>query len=152
MDFSPSFGGGLAYPTTPGALSPNYNGGQTDGIVTTMDLCLQGVDLAGISIPSCLGPINANATTMPLAGQPFGLYCSQAPPGAKGLLLTFSGEGLTSILPVQADSNGFLETSVGNLPNTPGKVLRYRYAFRNPQGCPGPALISTSNVVVIQVQ
>ena len=46
----------------------------------------------------------------------------------------------------------YVETSVGNPPNTPGKVLRYRYAFRNPPGCPGPTLISTSNWVVVQVQ
>ena len=48
--------------------------------------------------------------------------------------------------------DGFLETNLGNLPNTPGKVLRYRYAFRNTPTCPGQGPFSFSNLVVVQVQ
>ena len=59
---------------------------------------------------------------MPLAGQPFGLYCTQAPPNANGILIAFTGDGLPSIQQVQSGPEGYVETSVGNLPNTPGKL------------------------------
>ena len=140
------------FPTTPNAVFPNPIGGQSDSFITTFELLLEGVQTTGTSVPACLGPLNANATTMPLAGQPFGIYCSQAPPNAKGVLIAFSSDGLPSIQQVQSGPEGYVETSVGNLPSTPGKLIRYRYAFRNPPGCAGPGLISTSNVVAIQVQ
>jgi hypothetical protein len=140
------------YPTTLNAVFPNPIGGQTDGFITTFELLLQGVKLVGESQPSCLGSVTANAATMPLAGQPFGLYCTQAPPNADGYLITFTGEFMPSITLVKAGPQGFLETDLGTLPSTPGKVRRYRYAFRNTPTCPGQGAFSFSNQVVVQVQ
>jgi hypothetical protein len=119
------------FPTTPNALFPNPIGGQSDGFITTLRLVLEGVHTLGTSLPACLGPINANATTMPIAGQPFGLYCSQAPPDANGILFSLTGDGTPSINLVQSDANGYVETDVGTLPSTPGKRIYYRFAFRN---------------------
>jgi hypothetical protein len=59
---------------------------------------------------------------------------------------------MPSIEPVKSGPEGFVETGLGNLPNSPGKVLRYRYGFRNSPTCPGQGAFSFSNMVVVQVQ
>ncbi len=76
------------YPTTPDAFRPKPPGGNTDAVITTMDLVLQGVQQFGKSTPSCMGSLDLNATEMPVAGaSTFGLFCSGAPPLAHGFLL-----------------------------------------------------------------
>jgi len=139
------------YPTTQNAVSPHFIGGQEDAFITTFIPLLQGVSLVGRSRPSCLGPLQLNATTMPVAGQPFGVYCSQAPPNAKGVLVVRDDAGRT-VYPVVSDPAGFVETPLGSLPSTPGAVLWCRFLFRNPPTCPGAGPFSSSNSLRIETQ
>ena len=153
---------GLAYgpfPTTPDALFPEYNASITC-YITTLDPYLSGVRSVGTSAPSCLGPVIANATEMPTSGGSFGLYCSQAPPSARGYLTVQpvgpSGEplsgGLAWLRPVRSDPDGYLETSLGNLPLSKGLRFRSRFVFLNPPACTTGQLFSWSNTLEIEVQ
>jgi hypothetical protein len=86
------------FPTTANALQPNFNGGQHDGAVATLDLFLKGLLPLGASAPSCLGPLHLNGTEMPVEGaSTFGLWCSGAPPNASGTLLV--GDLLSQPMP-----------------------------------------------------
>jgi hypothetical protein len=143
-------GGG--FPTTPNAMFPQFIGGQYDSFITTFYPYLQGIKITGTSVPACLGPLQLNATAMPIAGQPFSVYCSQAPPDADGVLLVRQPGQQLQVLQVQSDSDGFAETSLGSLPSTPGAVLRCRYRFRNPAGCAGAGTISMSNILIVTTQ
>ena len=152
------------FPTTEGALRTNYTGGQTDAVVATLDLVLEGVELFGASRPACLGPLTMNATEMPLAGASgFGLYCSGAPPLAKGLLVlgptdTPHGSpldgliGVVAAISVQSDASGYVETPLPLPPSTEGLRFAARYVFTNTLGCPGNGSASTSNGLFVTVQ
>ncbi len=145
------------FPTTPHALFPDPIGG-TETTIATFDLLLEGVSSIGTSQPSCLGPLNMNATEMPRAGEPFGVYCSQAPPLGRGFLLvspaTLAGEGISGALswlrPVQADADGFVETRLGTLVIPRGSAFRCRYVFFDSGSCASSA--SWGNGLLVRVQ
>ncbi len=158
-----------AYPTTPNAPFPTYQGGQTDGYLTAFDLVLQGLQLKGTSTASCLGPLHANGTEMPVSGSTrFAVFCSGAPPLGAGWLLL--GEPLASpilasgvelwvrprdavgLVPVLSDGDGWVEVLVP-LTNVPaGTRLGAQYLFQNSPTCTGTAVWSSSNLLAITVQ
>lgn len=159
------------YPTTADAFAPKPPGGNTDAVVTTMDLVLQGVQQLGQSTPSCLGLLDLNATEMPVAGSStFGLYCSGAPPLANGWLLIGEplssvgpislstsrklgmAHGLTSVMRVQSDAAGYVETRLPLSAVTTGTKIVCQYRFHNPTSCPGATTWSSSNRLLITVQ
>lgn len=159
------------WPTTPNSYQQNYIGGQTDAVVVTLDLDLQGVDSHGESIPSCHGPLISNATEMPVAGSSsFALYCSGAPPLASGWLLVsvtqphltqVGGTGAGSVLglarpwariAVTADAAGYVETNLPLAANWTGRVFHCQYLFANTPYCNGPRRYCTTNPVTITVQ
>ena len=148
------------YPTTANAIVPTYLGGQADAVVTTLELIHDGVSLLGDARNSCLGPIQLNTTESPVAGSStFSLYCTQAPPSANGFLLvspaTPSGriiEGaLAWIRPLRTDADGFLFIDVSPV-TRPGVTLLCRAVFFDSPGCPGPAAITWSNAMLLQVR
>ena len=163
-----SFLGG--FPTTPGSFSPNYNGGQRDGVVASLDLLLQGVRLAHHSKRSCLGPIALNAIEMPVSGTAsFGFYCSGAPPLANGWLITDggnldavsvspSGRLLLSmpksaqVIPVIANQEGYVETPFSLAGCAAGSEFKCRMLFNNTAACGGLGTWSASNSLIITVQ
>ncbi len=157
------------YPTTPGAAFTSYIGGQTDAVVTTLDLVLQGLELKGISLPACLGPLHANGTEMPKSGTAsFAFFCSGAPPMANGWLLLgqvlaapaqvgglplwISPTGPMARIPVTSDGDGWVETPVPLTTAAAGQVFAGQYLFRNPPSCQGRGPWSTSNALVVTVQ
>jgi hypothetical protein len=157
------------YPTTPGAIQPDFSGGQSDGIATTLDLLLQGMESYGMSTPACVGPLAANATQMPAAGaSTFSLYCSGAPPLATGWLLigtasptsTLSGGAAVWIalnrpwtrIPVTVNSDGYVETVLPLSAGASGKRVSCQYVFKNTPLCPGAGTLSASNGLTITVQ
>ena len=155
------------YPTTPGAPYPNYIGGQTDAVVTTLDLVLEGLELKERSVPACIGPLHANGTEMPVAGSTrFAFFCSGAPPSASGWLVVGQASpsgvqvggvtlGLTPTaarIPVHSDAYGWVETPYPLTGHLPGDVFAVQYLFQNPAACSGPKAWSTSNVVAVTVQ
>jgi hypothetical protein len=156
------------FPTTPGSYAPNYQGGQSDAAVATLDLVLEGIRLYGASTPSCNGPLILNATRMPIRGERrFGLYGSQAPDAAIGWLLfgkpvaAPSDVGGAELwldrsapilrMPVHADSAGFLEITLPLSSIAPGTSFACQLLFANPAGCGGSAF-SSSNALVVTVQ
>jgi hypothetical protein len=155
------------YPTTPGVPFPNYIGGQTDAVVTTLDLVLEGLELKERSVPACLGPLHANGTEMPVAGSTrFAFFCSGAPPGASGWLVVGQASpstihvggvtlGLTPTaarIPVHSDAYGWVETPFPLASHVTGDVFAVQYLFQNPTACSGPKSWSSSNVVAVTVQ
>ncbi len=157
------------YPVTPDAFRNRYTGGNSEAVVTTLDLVLQGVQQFGTSLPSCLGPVVLNATEMPVAGaSSFGFYCSGAPPLADGkLVLVFtSSAAITipapertllpptsiSLLKIRSDAAGYTEVSFPLALGTQGMQFTARALFRNTTSCPGPAAWSSSNGLLITVQ
>ncbi|MCI0633936.1 MAG: hypothetical protein L0206_08495, partial [Actinobacteria bacterium] len=140
-----------AHPTTENATFPNPIGGGFDAYITTFIPLLDGVEVQGTASSSCLGPLQINATSQPLAGQPFSVYCSQATPDAKGVLLVRQGDGAAQVIQVQSDASGFVETSLGSLPPA-GTKLRCRYRFRNTMACPGTTPVSSSSLLLVTVQ
>jgi hypothetical protein len=165
-----AFGG--PYPTTPGALQPNYMGGQTDGVVTTLDLFLEGLRPTSPSEPGCRGPLMLNGTRMPVAGDgDFTLYCSGAPPHAQGQLrirklplhgfasipsgaLTLETRGEIDEIAVVTDADGYVETPFPLTSCSPGQLFAFRYVFRNPASCPAPTGEGScaSNGLLVTVQ
>jgi hypothetical protein len=76
------------FPTTPGAYSETYIGGQTDIFVAKLSLMFEGTGLFGQGAPSCLGDVRIGLTAAPIAQTDgFGIYASAAPPSSVGLLL-----------------------------------------------------------------
>ncbi len=159
----------LDYPVTPDAFRNQYTGGDREAFVTTLDLLLQGVQQFGTSVPSCLGPINLNATEMPVAGaSSFGFYCSGAPPLADGMLVVAfaSSTAITvpapertllpptsiSLLKIRSDAAGYTEIPFPLALGTQGMQFTARSLFRNTTSCPGPAAWSSSNGLSITVQ
>ncbi len=156
------------YPTTPDAFQPTPPGGNTDAVITTMDLLLQGVQQLGKSTPSCLGPLDLNATEMPVAGaSTFGVYCSAAPPLARGFLIVSmagsssalrqTGSGRLGMPPtmvqlVESNAEGFAETRLPLPAGVTGMQLICRYVFRNTSSCTGPLPWSATNGLLITVQ
>jgi hypothetical protein len=157
------------YPTTPNAFQPNYGGGQTDAVVTSLDLDLQGNAPFGTSTPACLGPIAINATEMPAAGAAsYSLYCSAAPPLAKGwLILGRRAQAATTVhgvsiwidlslpvrkLPIAADAAGYVETQFPLSSAPSGLKFAGQYLFRNTSACPGSGPWSASNALDVMVQ
>ena len=154
------------WPTTPNSFQPSYPGGGRAGVVTVLDLLLQGLTLSGTSVPSCLGPLTINGTCMPTAGSThFSIYCSCAPPSAMGwLLLGQPSQGLghigggmgthriQRILPVQSDALGYVEAALPLSSHPAGTRLTAQYVFLNPPGCPGTRGTSASPVLTISVQ
>jgi hypothetical protein len=155
------------YPTTANAFQPTYQGGQTDAVVTTLDLLLQGVEQYGASTPACNGPLVLNATKMPSAGiADFSVYCSGAPPLADGVLVIGTHGGslfhvgssipgrhvIYQILPVRSDSRGYVETVLPIPSGTTGKQFVCQYSFTNPSTCAGPSAKSSSNGLRVTVQ
>jgi hypothetical protein len=157
------------YPTTPGAFSPNYNGGQRDGVVTTLDLVLEGVELVGSSTPACLGPIQLNATRMPAVGDArFGFYCSGAPPSSQGWLV--AGEGSTNPIPfggasvwlnlgkplrripITTNAEGYAEVSLPLNSVQTGNQFSCQALFQSTPTCGGAGAWSASQAVSITVQ
>lgn len=153
------------YPTTPNAAFPNYQGGQTDAVVTTFDLVLEGLELQSSSIPGCLGPIHLNGTRMPVAGAAdFALFASGAPPSANGFLVIgqplaapvpgnwLGLNGPLQRIPVQADSHGYVERAWSLASYAAGQSFAARYVFRSPASCAGATSRSASNVLIVTVQ
>jgi len=159
------------YPTTPEAPFPEYLGGQTDVVVTSMDLLLEGVEPYGESTPACLGPLSIGVTEMPVAGAAeFALYCSGAPPDASGWLLVSSAAAslgqadpsqatlwidpsrLVRRIWVQSDAFGYAETSQPLPPNAAGRDLHFQFLFVNPPACPGSATTSASAALKVTIQ
>ena len=157
------------FPVTVGAYDTAYNGGQTDVVVTCMDLYLRGVEWLGSSTLACYGPLVANATRKPVAGDAgFGLYCSQAPEQATGWLLvgtpatqSFPYSGTTlwldptggiSRIPVSADEDGFVERGFSLVPYPPGSTVACQFLFRTTPSCPGQGAFAASNAIVIRPQ
>jgi hypothetical protein len=153
------------YPTTPNAPFPSYIGGQTDAVITSLDLVLAGLELFGSSVPACLGPLHLNATEMPRTGAAgFAFFASGAPPHAFGALLVgqpapgpFGAGGLLVVptlahISVQADEHGWIETPYSLAPFAPGATFAAQYAFRNPSKCTGPRPWSTTNALRVTVQ
>ncbi|HVS11459.1 MAG TPA: hypothetical protein VMS76_16440 [Planctomycetota bacterium] len=163
-----TFGGGT-YPTTPNALSPTYNGGQTDAIVSTLDPYLEGVRPIGDSSPSCTGPIRLNAWQMPVAGDPgFGIYVSGAPPSARGWLMIGSPaqapvlvNGVkvwialaqpTQRVPLVSDADGYVEIPLPLTAMTQGQSSSMQAFFAGTPTCGGVGTFSASNGITITVQ
>jgi len=149
------------YPVTPNAFQPNFPGYPFSGIVTSIDLFLQGVEPASRSIPSCLGPLMMNATEMPVAGSTrFAVYCSAAPPNSAGLLIIGRPGGLPDLyraqsvlrIPIQSDAAGYVETALPLPTGAAGQQFALQYVFRNPPGCAGLRSFSTSNAIKLTLQ
>jgi len=157
------------YPTTPGSAQPDYHGGQTDAVITTFDLLLEGVDILGASTPSCRGPVQLNTTRMPLAGDAqFGLWCSGAPPFGAGWLLlgapassaqpVFGAEDWIDLSrrfvrrPILADRHGFAEIPLGGAIGPAGFAFGAQCVFLGTETCPGRTRLSASNGLCIRVQ
>jgi len=161
------YGGG--FPTTPGTLSPLYNGGQRDAYAATLDLLLQGVEAYGHSTQACLGPIQLHVTRMPVAGDgSFGFYCSGAPPSTSGWLLIgepspgrapVGGAGIwldlgksVQRLAVTIDSQGYAEIPFSLLSQGVGDRFSCQAVFINTLACTGPGFLSASKPLTITVQ
>lgn len=157
------------YPTTPGAFQTAFQGGQADAAVTTLDLLLQGLELTGASLPSCLGTLQINATEMPLASSTsFALWCSGAPPSTSGWLLLgtalaapiqssgvplwISPSGPLARIPVSTDMFGYAEVALPLSAASAGDKLAAQFLFHSPPTCPGPSAWSSSPALVITVQ
>ena len=145
------------FPTTPESLSPTYNGGGSDGFVTTLDLLLQGVEwIAPRESPACAPPAQLNATEMPTPGaQSFGFYLSGGPSSTRGWLVALplgSPFGLASVhaVPLRTDPHGYAEIPFPLPPLSTGLQLRC-VAFLPTAGCPG-APLAISNALRITVQ
>ena len=67
-----------------------------------------------------------------------------------------SGEPISGALswirPVRSNADGFVETQLGNLPQTRGLTCLCRYVFFDSPTCPSPAPIAWSNGLVVTVQ
>jgi hypothetical protein len=163
-----TFDGGT-YPTTPNALSPTYNGGQMDAIVSTLDPYLEGVRPIGDSAPSCTGPLRLNAWQMPVAGDPdFGVYCSGAPPLASGWLLIGNPapwpvlvNGLavwialgqpTRRVPIVSDADGYVEIPLSLSSLSRGQSSSMQCFFAGTPSCGGLGSWSASNGITITAQ
>jgi hypothetical protein len=160
---------GFGYPTTPGVPGPVPNGGQTDGVVTTMDLLLAGVTEYGGSAPACMGLLRMGVTEMPAAGASgFSVYCSGAPPLAAGIvvvgqpnpqrtsvfgasLLIRPARPWTSI-PVLSGVDGYVETPLSLRTAIAGAQFACQYLFQNTAACGGTGSWSSSNALTITVQ
>ena len=158
------------YPTTPNAFSPNYVGGQTDGVITVIDLLPTGVRRYGGSTPACLGPIEAGAVPMPKAGATgFRLWCSAAPPLSSGFLLvstlpaqpTGTSHGvflwvdpgaLVSVVPVFTTRDGYAEIAYPLTGLAPGAKRYVQFVFFNTASCPGSSALCASDALGITVQ
>jgi hypothetical protein len=156
------------FPTTSGSYSPNYQGGQSDAAIVTLDLVLNGIRLYGSSTLSCNGPLVLNATRMPLSGdERFGLYVSQAPDDANGWLLvgtpvvTPGSAGGASLwidrtapiiqVPLHADQAGFLEVLLPLSSIAAGASFACQVVFANPAGC-GTSALAASNALIVAVR
>jgi len=159
------------YPTTTGAAQPSYAGGQTDALVSTLDLIPHGVRALGRSTHSCRGPIVLNAIGMPRqADASFGLYASGGPPGASGWLVISSGvlaqaqnhAGVALWLdplrrlkrvPGTLTADGYLEITVPDLVAGPVGTRRdVQFVAENTAACGGLGTRSASNALEITVQ
>ena len=148
------------YPVTPHALIPAFIGGSTDSVVTTFDLQFAGVRSLGAGGFSCRGPVLLNATSMPEAGAPFGVYCTQAPSSAQGFLVlqpaTASGDPIEGALAwiglLESDDVGYLEVSLNQLPLVRGLVFRCQAFFLPTPTCPGMGPLIPSNSLLVEVQ
>jgi hypothetical protein len=158
------------YPVTPGAFATTPAGGQTDGMVTRMDLLPTGAASFGSSTPSCYGPLVIGPTEMPAAGSStFSIYASGAPPGSLGFLglapnpiaSGFSIAGLTLwiepgpglvLLPAPAQSFPYAEVSVPIPPGTVGLRAHAQLAFLNTSTCGGAGTLSATNALELTVQ
>jgi hypothetical protein len=158
------------YPTTPGCYSPLPAGGQTDGVVTRMDLLPLGAQIYGTSTPACHGPIAIGVTEMPAAGSTsFGIYASGAPPGAIGVLglgvaalgagvpfgeaLLWVNPGLApSLSTVLVPATPFVEKTIAIPAGTAGLRAFAQFMFVNPAGCGTPGALSASNALILTVQ
>lgn len=157
------------YPTTPSAVQPNYAAGQSNAVVTTMDLLLRGVQQFGESTSSCRGVLQMNTSEMPAAGAAtFGVWCSGAPPSARGMLVFGSPRSApafvggaqlwidlsrpTTRIPVVADSHGFVETTIPLPATAAGRKVAAQYLFRNSVACGTGRGACSSNGLLIEVQ
>jgi hypothetical protein len=157
------------WPTTLGSLSPSSNGGQTDGYVTSLDLFPAGVNVLGMSTPSCRGPLSLNAIEMPSSGAAsFGFYLSGAPPSTSGTLLTGSSTTTSTLLdgvqvwldpnqpivrtPFTTDRNGYAEIAFPLTAITRGSSFGAQALLRNTDECGGQGTNSSSNAIVIVAQ
>ncbi len=157
------------FPTTPGSASPDYNGGQLDAFVLTLDLFLQGAEPFGSSTASCRGPLLLNATRMPAPGaSDFSLYLTGAPPLSSGLILFGTAVTTpTSVLGaglwldrqryigrafVVTDADGYMDHPLPISLATSGRRISAQAWIRNTQLCPGTGTWSASNGLTITVQ
>ncbi len=157
------------YDLTPGAHQPGWGGGQTDGVVTVLDLFLQGVRSLGRSTPGCLGALHSNVTEMPVAGaQSFSVYCSAAPPLTSGWLLLgaprttplFAQGARVWVdlqqpfrrLPATTDAAGWCEIVLPMPAASTGMRIATQFAFPSPTWCPSASPWVASNALEITVQ
>lgn len=159
-----------AYPVTPGAFATHYSGGQSDAMLTRIELLPHGVRAFGTSTPACHGPIVIGVTEQPIAGSPtFALYASGAPQGALGWLgvspvanstgLPLLGFTLwlgavpgAAVLPAPAQSIPYTEVAVPIPTGTSGLTAHAQFAFLNTAACSGAGTFSASNALTIVVQ
>jgi hypothetical protein len=159
-----------SYPVTPGCFDPLGGGGQTDGMVTRMDLLPAGAVPYGTSTPSCHGPLVIGVTKAPAAGSSdFALYASGAPAGSLGVLGLSAGlpqpgyslAGLTLwiglgmelvVLPALAQSIPYAEVAVPIPSGIAGLQVSAQFVFRNTAACGGAGTFSASNALTITVQ
>ena len=150
--------GGPGFPTTPGALSPSYNGGGGDAFVTTMDLVLAGVEVLEEAVLPCGRTVQLNATEMPAAGAGgFAFYVSGAPPRAPGWLVVRAPDGGSgsaipgiSAIAFRAGAHGYAEIPLPLGSQLTGLRLRCRAYLLDP-GC-AEGVLAASNGLRITVQ
>lgn len=159
---------GPGYPTTPGVVGPTYNGGQSDAVVSVLDLYPQGVVPYGVATRSCLGPLQLQTSAMPAtSASEFSLLCSAAPPDTTGWLLVSSAAATSPItrvgadlwidpgqlverIAVTSDAKGFVEQPMPTLLHTSGYRYYAQFVFRG--NCTSSNGWSASNALEITVQ
>ncbi len=154
-------------PTTPGAAQTHFAGGQWDAFIGVLNLNPTGIETRGVSTPSCLGPLQLQASRQPFAGASnFELLCSAAPPSATGWLLISTApaalnssrgaaalhvapDSLVARIAVDADAWGFVSTPVASSLMSSGARYYAQYVF--PSNCGTTGGWCSSNGLEISV-
>ena len=148
-------------PTTPGAVFPEFQGGQSDGIAMVHSMLPAGVVAVGRSGPPCdddsylsvVGPATAGS-----AG--FTFYASQLPGGAAGWLLVGQpteptlllpdGPALVvdlshsfALVPLKADAAGYAYLETGLPSALAGADVAAQAVFLSPDSCGALGLVWT---------
>lgn len=159
------------YPTTSGAAQQTAPGGQTDALVSVLDLIPTGVRAFGRSTASCRGPLVLNAFAKPSQGAAdFSLYASGLPPNTNARVLVsdarlISAESNSGVnlwvdvtsrlkrVPVTSSADGYLEVSIPALvAGLPGSQLFVQLVADGTAACGGLGTRCASNGLEITVQ